>query len=76
MQQKSGLAKGYLGFQYGKPELLGLDDSFGSALPLILLVQGVKLLPPTVCQARSFIGAKQGPLPVGLHPPHEQVVHP
>ena len=66
----------HLSLKDGKPQLLRLDNPFDSALPLIALVQGIKSLSPAVSQARCLIWAHQGPLAIGLHPPHEQVIHP
>lgn len=70
------MRRSYLRLKDGKPKLLCLDDPLGSALPLKALVQGIKLLPPAVGQPRRLVGAEQGPLCIGFHPPHEQVVHP
>ncbi|KAA6419076.1 MAG: hypothetical protein FRX49_10816 [Trebouxia sp. A1-2] len=47
-----------------KPELLSLDHTLGAALPLKLLVQGIKGLSPALGQPGRLIGAEEGPLSV------------
>ena len=71
-----GQAWPYLGLKDSKPELLSFDGLLGTPRLLVLVVQGVKLLSPDVCQPWSLVGAEQAPLCIGLHSLHEQVVDP
>lgn len=48
----------------------------GPALALVLQVQLVEVLSPDVRQAGRLVGAHEGPVLVGLHALHEQVVDP
>ena len=74
MHEEAGFT--HLCLQDCKPELLSLDDTLGTALPLKLLVQGIKGFPPALSQPRGLVGAEEGPLCICLYSPHEQVIHP
>mmetsp|Transcript_20190 Transcript_20190/g.56240 ORF Transcript_20190/g.56240 Transcript_20190/m.56240 type:complete len:301 (+) Transcript_20190:1449-2351(+) len=76
LEQHVRVASLDLGLQDGEPQLLGTYHPACTPHALILLVQLVKLLSPAVCQALSLIGTEQGPLAVGLHTAHEQVIDP
>ena len=62
--------------QDGEPQLLGLDGFASLTLTFVLLVEGLEFFSVAVGKARTFIGAHEGPLSIGLDTFHEQVRNP
>mmetsp|Transcript_40893 Transcript_40893/g.85770 ORF Transcript_40893/g.85770 Transcript_40893/m.85770 type:complete len:437 (-) Transcript_40893:90-1400(-) len=65
-----------LSIQYRRPQRASSNLTRVPPLPLVLFVQPLELLPVRLGQSGTLVRTHQTPIPVLLHPLHEQIGHP